>query len=75
MTSQNRLRLGDMVLVAAREVRLVAPHAADTQPAWVMPQVKDPKRVLDALAGFFMRKGTLSREEFARIASNVSVEG
>jgi hypothetical protein len=75
MTSQNRLRLGDMVLVAAREVRLVAPHASDTQPAWVMPQVKDPTRVVDALASFFMRKGSLSREEFARIASSVSVEG
>jgi PilZ domain len=75
MTSQNRLRLGDMVLVAAREVRLVAPRASDVQPEWVMPQVKDPKRVVDALGSFFMRKGSLTREEFARIASTVSAEG
>jgi hypothetical protein len=75
MTSQNRLRLGDMVLLAARELRLVASHASDAQAAWVMPQVKDPKRVVDALGNFFMRKGSLSREEFARIASSGSVEG
>ena len=75
MSSQNRLRLGDMVLVAAREVRLVARHASDGQPEWVMLQVKDPQRVVDALGSFFMRKGSLTREEFARMASNVSVEG
>jgi hypothetical protein len=71
LSSQNRLRLGDMVLMAAREVRLVVQHAADSQPSWVMPEVSDPKRVMDALGNFFLRKGSLSREEFSRIANSV----
>jgi hypothetical protein len=69
MTSQNRLRLADLVLMAARQIRLVVPHASDTQPAWVMPPVSDPQRVIDALGNFFVHRTSLSREEFARIAS------
>jgi hypothetical protein len=69
MTSQNRLRLADLVLMAARQIRLVVPHASDTQPAWVMPPVSDPQRVINALGNFFVHRASLSREEFARIAS------
>jgi hypothetical protein len=69
MTSQNRLRLADLVLMAARQIRLVVPHASDTQPAWVMPPVSDPQRVVNALGNFFVHRASLSREEFARIAS------
>jgi PilZ domain-containing protein len=75
VTPQNRLKLGEMVLKAAREVRLVAPHAGDNQPTWVMPQVSDPKAVVAALGNFFSRKSSLSREEFTRIVGGASAEG
>ena len=73
ITSQNRLRLGDMVLMAATEVRLVS-RASEPPTAWVMPQVRDPQGMVDALSAFFMRKGSLSREEFTRIASSLQIE-
>jgi hypothetical protein len=73
ITSQNRLRLGDMVLMAATEVRLVS-RASEPPAAWVMPQVRDAQGMVDALSAFFTRKGSLSREEFTRIASSLQIE-
>jgi hypothetical protein len=75
VTPQNRLKLGEMVLKAAREVRLVAPHASDIQPTWVMPEVRDPKALVAALGNFFSHRSSLSREEFTRIAGGASAEG
>jgi hypothetical protein len=34
-----------------------------------MPPVSDPQRVINALGNFFVHRASLSREEFARIAS------
>jgi hypothetical protein len=49
ITPQNRLRLGELVLAVAREVRLVVPHASDIETPWVMPQITNPQRVLEAV--------------------------
>lgn len=53
ITPQNRLRLGELVLAVAREVRLVVPHASDIETPWVMPQITNPQRVLEAVGRFF----------------------
>lgn len=75
MTAQDRLRLADMVLMAARDLRLIVPHADDFASEWVMPQIQNPQRLLEALGNFFMRHSSLSRDDFTRIATSTSNQG
>jgi len=70
MTSQNRLKLGEMVLLAAREILPAAAKVNSAQPAWVMPPVSDPTRLVEALGNFFSRCESLSREEFMRMVAS-----
>jgi PilZ domain len=75
ITAENRLRLGEMVLMAGREVRLAVPHPENNSPDWAIPQIRDPKRIVDALGSFFLRRASLSREEFTRMANSLATEG
>ena len=75
MTPQDRLRLGDMVLIAARDLRLIVPHAENTAFNWQMPKISDPLRLIEALENFFVRRHSMSRDEFTRLASGLSSGG
>lgn len=75
ISKENRLRLGEMVLMAGREVRLVVPQPENSSTEWSIPQIRDPQRIVEALGSFFLRRGSLSRDEFTRMANSLATEG
>jgi hypothetical protein len=75
ITTENRLRLGEMVLMAGREVRLVVSHLESNSAEWSVPLIRDPKKIVDALGSFFLRRASLSRDEFTQMANSLATEG